>query len=329
MTRMFALAGGALLVPAIGLAQPDPSLLSVPAPFVRRVALPGEGNDFLRPDAVFVDRTFGEVLVADTGHARIVILDEQGTLKFEFGGDDRFASPSDVVVDSQGRIYVVGSTRSGRVIHVFDFDGVLLSTWSAETPEGAVTDIGSIALDSSDNVYLLDPAGIRVCSWDAAGSWRHSFALVPELSPKERREAVFGSIEVSGDLVYVPVSSLGTVIVHDAAGVAVQRIGHKGNDVGELNFPVDVAVKGELVMVLDKLRYNVVCFAASGRFLGEFGGKGSSPGWFYHPTILEADDQGQVYVGQIFQNKIQVCRVPEFIVNGLQAEVLGPSVSGI
>ena len=130
------------------------------------------------------------------------------------------------------------------MIHVFDFDGVLLSTRNAETPEGVVTDIRSIALDRSDNLYVLDPTGMRVCSWDAAGNWRHSFPLVPELSPKDRREAGFGSIDVHDELVYVPVSSLGTVVVHDATGAIVRRIGHKGNDVGELNFPVDVTVQG-------------------------------------------------------------------------------------
>ena len=50
----------------------------------------------------------------------------------------------------------------------------------------------------------------------------------------------------------------------------------------------------------------------------------NSPGWFYHPTLLEADADGLVYVGQIFRNKIQVCRIPDFIVNGVNAKQLGP-----
>ncbi|MDH4035825.1 MAG: hypothetical protein OEV80_18690, partial [candidate division Zixibacteria bacterium] len=45
----------------------------------------------------------------------------------------------------------------------------------------------------------------------------------------------------------------------------------------------------------------------------EFGGRGNNPGWFYHPTLLDVDQLGLVYIGQIFQNKIQVCRTPEFI----------------
>jgi hypothetical protein len=322
------LAAITLLTPSSSFAQFEPGLLSVPAPFVRQLALPGEANDFLRPSAIFIDRAFGEVLVADPGNGRITVLDDEGTFKFEFGGDEHFVTPSDVVVDSQGRIYVLGSTLAGHVIRIFDFDGVFLETQNTDTPDGPVTDIGSIALDRSDNLYLLDQERIRICSYDREGRFRHAFALESSVSPDERRKLVFGSIEVTGEHIFVPVSSIGTVAVHDPSGRVVRYIGHKGNNPGEMNFPVDVAVRGDLIMVLDKMRFNVICFTAADRFLGEFGGKGMSPGWFYHPTLLDADDQGQVYIGQIFQNKIQVCRIPEFILNGVNAKTLGPDVRG-
>jgi DNA-binding beta-propeller fold protein YncE len=317
---------GALLAPPASVAQLDSAERSVPAIFVRQLSLPGEGNDFLRPLAIHADRAFGEVLVADTGHGRVVIMDEQGTYKFEFGGEENFASPSALAVDSQGRIYVLGSTINGRIVQVFDFDGVFLRTMNTDTPDGPCRDITSIALDGSDNFYLLDATAMRVCSWDSAGRFRHSFDLIPDMEPDERRKQVFGAIEAHGDKVYVAASSLGTVAVYDGSGAFVRHIGYRGNSPGELSFPVDVAVQGDLVMVLDKHRYNVVCFDGGGRFLGEFGGKGHSPGWFYHPTLLEAGEQGLVYVGQIFQNKIQVCRIPEFILNGISSKKLGPNV---
>jgi hypothetical protein len=66
-------------------------------------------------------------------------------------------------------------------------------------------------------------------------------------------------------------------------------------------------------MVLDKHRYTVVCFDSGGKFKGEFGGKGSSPGWFYHPTSIAANDGNSVFIGQIYLNRVQMCHIPEFI----------------
>lgn len=311
------LAGFALPV-GLSAATPDaalanPTSRSVPAEFVRRLALPGQANDFLRPSAMFVDRTFGEVLVVDPGHNRIVILDDSGTYKFEFAGGDHFTSPLGVVVDSQGQILVLASTPGGRRILRFDFDGVFLNDVDLDTPDGPVTRIESIAIDGEDNFYVLDRENVRICVYRQSGEFANAFPLIADLEEKVRREQVFGAIDVSGGAIYVPVPTLGSVLVHAPDGALVRSIGHAGNNVGELNFPVSVAIQDELVMVLDKHRFNVVCFTLGGKFLGEFGGKGLSPGWFYHPTILELGDRDQVYVGQMFHNKIQICRVPEFI----------------
>jgi len=75
---------------------------------------------------------------------------------------------------------------------------------------------------------------------------------------------------------------------------------------------VEVSPEG-LIMVLDRNRYCVVCFSADRKFLGEFGGKGISPGWFMGPSLLSVPSADRAIVGQLFRNKIQVCAVPEFI----------------
>ncbi len=109
---------------------------------------------------------------------------------------------------------------------------------------------------------------------------------------------VLGELAVAGGRIYVPFANLGTVSVYSLAGVHVASIGYKGSNPGELNFPVAVAVADGMVAVLDKHRFNAVCFDLDGRFIGEFGGKGVSPGWFYHPTLLGLGPDNRVYVGR-------------------------------
>ncbi|MCX6832292.1 MAG: hypothetical protein NT028_09200, partial [candidate division Zixibacteria bacterium] len=66
--------------------------------------------------------------------------------------------------------------------------------------------------------------------------------------------------------------------------------------------------------VLDKHRYNVVCFTIDGQFLGEFGGMGFRLGWFYYPNFFALDKLGRCYISQIYLNLVQVCDLPKFIV---------------
>jgi hypothetical protein len=104
------------------------------------------------------------------------------------------------------------------------------------------------------------------------------------------------------------------VRAYDLTGRPDRVIGQHGSTPGDLAFPVDVAVSRDgLVLVLDQARFNVVCYAPDGKFLGEFGGKGVSPGWFYRPSLLAIDRDDRVYIGQIFMNRLQVCRIPDFI----------------
>jgi hypothetical protein len=90
---------------------------------------------------------------------------------------------------------------------------------------------------------------------------------------------------------------------------------------GELNFPVSVDVlPSGIVVVLDKMRFNVLCFSASGRFLGEFGGRGFRDGWFYQPSLLAAVSEDRVIVGQALDQRIQVLQIPASVFERLSRE---------
>jgi hypothetical protein len=123
-------------------------------------------------------------------------------------------------------------------------------------------------------------------------------------------------------LLYVPASTSGTVLVFELeSGEALPSIGHAGSLPGEMTFPiaVDVLPSG-VIVVLDQMRFNVQCFSPSGRFLGEFGGKGYRDGWMYHPTLLAAVQDDQVIVGQVMDQRVQLLRVPDFVFEWLSRE---------
>lgn len=289
------------------------SSLAVPASVVRGLIPPGTANGFLRPEGVFVDNRFGEVYVSDMGHNRIVAFDTSGLYKFEFSCGGIFEIPGDLVVDSRGFIYVVGS---GKSIYLFDYDGLYLRELQLSgLPQGLTLNISHLTIDESDNLYIVDETNQIIFTFDTQGTLRQQFPVLSDVPENERREAMFGTPRIFAGSIYLPVSNFGTVYVYDLNGSFVRTIGDEGTDIGTLNFPVSVAIADDqIVMVLDKSRYNVVCFTTDGQFLGEFGGMGFRLGWFYYPNSLALDNLGRCYISQVYLNLVQVCDLPKFIV---------------
>ncbi len=301
------------IIPALG-----QDVRSVPAELLREIKAPGSANEFLRPQQVFVDRQFGEVYVVDTGNNRTVVFDTSGIFKFQFSGRDQFGSPTDLVVGPSGFIYVVGSRRGmGSSIFKFDYDGTYVGPLDIRSAtDQSPINCSRLAIDSRERLYILPTSGDRIIIAAPSGEYLGEFPILTDLTAKEREEAVLGSPRIVDDLLYLPASMFGTVYVYDLQGEFIRTIGSRGNDVGELNFPcaVDV-VDHQIVVVLDKHRYNVLCFSLEGVFLGEFGGMGYEPGWFYHPEYLAVDELGRIYISQMFLNRVQTCNLPAFILD--------------
>jgi hypothetical protein len=265
--------------------------LAVPAEFVRYVQLPGLGDEIKRPGAIHFDTHQGEIFVADQGNNRILIFSRSGAYKFE-----------------------LGSVKEGRILQRFDFDGLPLEQLSLPLgDEDAPSNFRSLALDREGHVFLLDHNTGRVFSHGEEGF--SSFLLHTSADAEtDTLRTVFGDLRIFEDEILVPVSSMGKVVRHSLNGDYLGSIGQFGALPGMLNFPTCVQVTPEgLRLVLDSGRFCVVAYGPDGKFLGEFGGKGQSPGWFINPSLLAMLGDDQVVVGQLFLNRIQICRIPDFI----------------
>jgi len=289
-----------------------------PAVFIGELTLPGTGNQFLRPARILVDHSSDEILVADRGNNRIVIFDQGGVYNFDFSVGEYCGVPTDIAVDSTGRIYLLGSTSKGKRIFVFDYDGIYLNDLGLRIgAENEFPGIEAIAIDDNDFLFALDARSYRIAVFDLSGSFLREFPVLADIRDDERAEIPLMSFTINGDDIYIPAPIAGTVYRYDRRGNLLNFIGHRGATSGELNFPISVSLtQDNIVLVLDKHRFVVVCYTRDGRFLGEFGGKGINPGWFYHPSWMDVDSDNRIYIGQVFQNKIQICGLPEFIKSG-------------
>lgn len=289
---------------------------AVPAIFERRLQLPGLGDEIRRPSALHFDAAEGEILVGDGAHNRVVIFDSDGTYRYEFSGLDRFAMPLDLAVDSRGQIIVLGSTREGARMFRYDFDGLFLGPIAPDVAaEARITDI---AIDENDRLFAVRPTSreILVLQDDAVV---RRIPIGRDDEGNLEKDFDLGNIAARGGQLFLPVVAAATVRVIDVdSGEFLHSIGFRGENPGELIFPAAVSLPSAgLVAVLDRMRFTVVCYRSDGQFLGEFGGKGLRDGWFYHPHLLSPAGEDRLIIGQVFEDRVQICRIPDFILDGI------------
>ncbi len=289
--------------------------LVFPAEFVRELTLPGSSNHFLRPGQVFYEPHADELFVVDQGHNRIVIFDTTGAFRFEFSVGSYCGAVTDIVVNSNGTIVILGSTKEGLRVLAFDYDGTFMNSieiaceFVSQTPK-----ITSLAIDEHDRIYLLDENNFRVIRLTAEYDFESEFPVLVDEKDKLIDETVFGLLTFSNGCLWLPISSQGRVYRYSSSGKFLGTIGYNGSKTGELNFPTSVVVTSTgMIVVLDKRRSMALCYTEGGKFIGEFGGMGISPGWFYYPSKITIDSDDRVCISQVFNNRVQICRIPREI----------------
>ncbi|WP_163350016.1 NHL repeat-containing protein [Desulfovibrio sp. JC010] len=218
------------------------------------------GNDpgeFRKPQGVAVSKS-GNVYVADTGNNRIQLLNPDGSFNYKFGkkGDKtgQFDDPSDVAVNSKGLIYVA-DTDNHRV-EIFNPDTMFLASFGLETedsknPEGGSFDKPTdLAIDSADNVYVLDFKNNRVQLFDSDGNFKRVIG-----GPGEGLGQFDEPLSIATDekdYLYVADSKNSRIQIFDGDGNLVVAFGSPGEGTGRFKKLSAVAASKGRVYVADE-----------------------------------------------------------------------------
>jgi hypothetical protein len=118
----------------------------------------GEGPGKLDAPAAFAADSLGNIFFADTGSGFVHKFESSGTPLQSFE-DSRLRHASGIAVDSGGAIYVADAQRGS--IHIFFPDGTFLQSWRSAAQRHFSGVLG-ISVDDQGNLYVPDPAGLRV-----------------------------------------------------------------------------------------------------------------------------------------------------------------------
>lgn len=252
-------------------------------------------------DGVFFDENKKRLYVSDSSNSRILSYDSD--LKYlsalQTGGD--LKHPTSLVRTSDGRFLVVDPSRKG-VLTINIRQKSIKQVDFSKIPEAEAFYPGNIAIDSGDNIYIIDKAASRVLLLNSNLQFKREV-----LRDKKTRISDI-KVDKQGNI-YTLSTIEGIVKKYDGSGKKILEFGRRGKGKDEFNFPVSLAVgdKG-LIYVVDQHKNKVLVFDKRGEFLFDFSGLGWREGRLAYPSFIFINNSGTIFVVDRDNSRVSVFR---------------------
>lgn len=245
--------------------------------------LTGEPN-FRRPDADDRLKAFGRWLAGLDGRPDAPLVLQR---------------PSALVGDDAGRLFVADTSR--QAVFVFDEAQGELQLWERATPTLNFVAPAGLAPAPQRGLFVADAELGFVVRLDAAG---HPVGTIGRGLLKRPTGLVVDAVR--GRL-YVADTTSHDLKVFDLQGTHVATLGRRGDAPGEFNFPTQLALAHDTLLVADTLNSRVQQVDPDGvRPPRAFGTRGLYVGNLVRPKGVAVDGEGHVYVVESYHDTLLV-----------------------
>jgi predicted membrane-bound mannosyltransferase/DNA-binding beta-propeller fold protein YncE len=195
----------------------------------------------------------GSIYVADTWNHRVQKLDARGNLVHAWGlfgqygtgdvtGQSAFYGPRDIVVGTDGQVYVTDT--GNKRVQVFDADGRFVYQWGGGgVLEGYLDEPVGIAFGPDGAVYVADTWNRRVQVFDQRGNYLRQWPI-RGWDTGLADEKPYLDVDADG-YVYVTDPGHYRVLVFDSLGDYVLSFGQYGFDQQSFALPTGIAIASD------------------------------------------------------------------------------------
>lgn len=275
--------------------------------FVEKWGSFGMGNgQFERPHDVAFDSK-GYVYVSGRDNNNIQKFTHNGTFVLKWGtkgsGDGQFNIPYSIGIDPSDHIFVVD--RENSRIQEFDDNGTFIKKWNGigndkfKRPEDITfSPFGIFITDTgNDRVFKVDNNFSLITKWGSKGTGNGQFIHPHAID-----------VDSKGN-VYVGVLMQPGVQVFDSNGTFLTRWGSAGTGAGQFSVPQEhIAIdKNDYIYIVDGASNpRVQKFFTNGTLVAIIGSKGSGDGQLMKPEHVSIDSNGNLYVVDRGNARMQV-----------------------
>ena len=211
-------------------------------------------------------------------------------------------TPYSVVADSKDRIIVTDPGAAG--IHIFDFVQHKYKFISRQKESDGLESPQCVAVDSADNIYVTDSYSGKIFVFDSTGKFQRVIGSVKGEGYFKRSTGI--AVDSQAQRIYVTDTLRHLIFVLDMQGKVLQKIGGGGTGQGQFNFPTELRLDGEDLLVVDAMNFRVQVLDRSGKFQYAVGQIGDGLGGMFRPKGIGVDSEGHLYVVEGLSGLVQV-----------------------
>jgi DNA-binding beta-propeller fold protein YncE len=291
---------------------------------------PGPSQEGLRPAELppFVDLPSIERIVEDyepPAHAAAVVKGQSlpvillaRVAALAYGRGRVLLAPTHVTTDSRQRLII--SDPDLPAVHVLEVAGKN-SFRIAGGPQHRMQMPNGVAVDAADNIYVADGKKGMILVYDPQGRFLRYLGNVSGESLFEAPSGI--ALDRKAGHLYVLDSPVHELIMLDLHGKVLKRVGNKrGPAGGGVDYPTEIALGNDEVVVLDRAGSRIQVFDLQCNFLRTFAIQVESGPPVVREIGLSLDSRSNIYISNLNGPMVRIYDRDGHLVGGLERDGL-------